>query len=182
MQLPGLSLRHLCALRHPQDNVRRSETSGIFRNLGVFIVFRRVIDAPQIGGFAYLINTNSMISARTLSTPHLLSCFLPVQLPSNHVAVLGPWSAMASESIEAKSGPWVLISREDGPLAPLAAKQPWARLPASVFLQQGSCWGQVVPPRFSGATSKILWVPQCRGPYVANTGGWSLPVFPLTLF
>lgn len=52
-QLPGLSLQHLCALRHPQDNVRRSETSVIFRNLGVFIDFRRVIDDPQICNFAH---------------------------------------------------------------------------------------------------------------------------------
>lgn len=90
MQLPGLSLQHLCALRHPQDNVRRSETSVIFRNLGVFIDFRRVISTPQIDNFSHLINTNSMISARTLSTLYLLSYFLPVQLPSNHVAVLSP--------------------------------------------------------------------------------------------
>lgn len=36
-----------CPLRHPQDSVRRSETSVICKNLGVFIDFRRVSDAPE---------------------------------------------------------------------------------------------------------------------------------------
>lgn len=44
---PGLRLQHLCPLSHPQDNVRRSETSMICRNLWVFIDFRRVIDVPS---------------------------------------------------------------------------------------------------------------------------------------
>lgn len=44
MQLPELSLQHLCPLKHPQDNERRSETSVTCRN---FIDFRRVIDIPK---------------------------------------------------------------------------------------------------------------------------------------